>query len=531
MFKKNIFLLLSGGILVLAILAIGANGFIVEAQAVPANAALSGWAWSSNIGWINFKSSGSGPTYGVSIVTDISGPNAGIKRLAGGAWSSTIGWIKFNPTAGPDGYPDDTASKKDAQFSGTNIIGWARACTVFQNSDCNGALKDSIYRGGWDGWLKMGGGGLLGGGVSLIGQQLTGYAWGGEVLGWVKFHDIWDGPGTCTGVCIDAGAFNVACTVSNPTPEIGEPVNFTVTTSGGVPSYLYNWEISNSDYNDIENTDQPNLTVTRSFDTPGTKVFSVNVTYGTYQQGKTGGANCAATVQVSNQNQHNLKVTVIGQGTIDGVTPPITNPGPTTVYNFSYDHGASVTLTGTVPPLGRFDWAQDCSGSNVSCTLIMDQDHDVTVTFTNPPQYCLAVRYNQGNRMTVNYQTQNLEVAHDSTRAVVEVRDNDPNSPNPVGGVPITLNINPLYTRADNEGQPRPEVKMTSSSVPVGGSTDVWIYFPTDGQPDSGFASPYSIPGNYVFALNQGSGIGPCNPGDPSPRINFTYIDVREREQ
>ncbi len=296
-------------------------------------------------------------------------------------------------------------------------------------------------------------------------------------------------------------------------------------------SYNYNWNISGSGYYDQDTGFSP-YTITRAFNTPGTKVFSLNVNYGDHTNG-IGNATCTATVDVQSENENSLNVIIEGNGTVTS------NPTPLPVINtrvsnsYSYKVSDTVTLRATPDAGGSFTWGGYCAGTPSAnpCVVSMSQSRTVNVVFTNVPQYCLAVRYNQGNRMTVNYQTQNLEVAHDSTRAVVEVRDNDPNSPNPVGGVPITLNINPLYTRADYEGQPRPEVKMTSSSVPVGGSTDVWIYFPTDGQPDSGFASPYSIPGNYVFALNQGSGIGPCNPGDPSPRINFTYIDVREREQ
>src|SRR4030042_3185211 len=62
---------------------------------------VSGWAWSSTIGWIHFN----GANYGVHICesdtdanqycTSISAPKDG--KIVGYAWSENIGWIKFSP--------------------------------------------------------------------------------------------------------------------------------------------------------------------------------------------------------------------------------------------------------------------------------------------------------------------------------------------------------------------------------------------------------------------------------------------------
>lgn len=549
MFKKNIFLLLSGAILVLAILAIGANGFIVEAQAVPANAALSGWAWSSNIGWIKFKSTGTEPAYGVNIVTDTSGPNAGVKRLAGGAWSSSIGWVKFNPTAGPDGYPDDTASKKDAQFSGTNIIGWARACTVFINSDCNGALKDTIYRGGWDGWLKMGGGSLLGGGVRLVGEQLTGFAWGGEVLGWVKFDQVWDGPGDCTGVCIDTGDFTAQCSVTPSTAPVNTPLTFTVTTSNGSPTYNFNMSIVRVNTNSTDGAgvwgsgvqeyyqEEPYLSFSstdlNTIFSAGNYRFKANVVDSSFD---TDNPECNFSFTVSPQAARpQLTLTVIGQGTVgDGVNSVSNTSDTPVVRTFSYDQGADVTLTGTVAPGGTFDWEGDCAGtaSNSSCMLDMDGNKAVTIRFTTPPQFCFDVSYERGpggeplNSMRVDSRTiSNMDEPHESTVATVSV---EPLPGQTVTGVlvPLSLNISLLIQKSEDDTVPL--VVYNPSLVEVGSSADIHLEFPTDGNTSSNTISPYA--GNYQFLINAGDNIQACA-GSQSPRINFSYIDFREREQ
>src|SRR3989338_169857 len=50
---------------------------------------LSGFAWSSNTGWISFNSTnqGTGANYGVTVAKN--------GDMSGYAWSSNIGWISF----------------------------------------------------------------------------------------------------------------------------------------------------------------------------------------------------------------------------------------------------------------------------------------------------------------------------------------------------------------------------------------------------------------------------------------------------
>lgn len=99
--------------------------------ALPVFAAnLSGYAWSSNIGWIKF----SGANYGVTM------SDAG--NFSGSAWSPNIGWLIFNGQ---------------------------RARTI-----------------GWDGEVRMRGSRYA---VTPDADNchLQGWAWGSEVIGWVHF--------------------------------------------------------------------------------------------------------------------------------------------------------------------------------------------------------------------------------------------------------------------------------------------------------------------------------------------------------
>lgn len=97
----------------------------VQAQTIPATE-LSGFAWSSNIGWIslNCKNDSNCATsdYRVTINAD--------RTITGWGWSSNLGWIKFG---GLSGFPTGGGTTaENANLTGTypNLTwnGWARAC-------------------------------------------------------------------------------------------------------------------------------------------------------------------------------------------------------------------------------------------------------------------------------------------------------------------------------------------------------------------------------------------------------------------
>jgi hypothetical protein len=150
---------------------------------------VSGFAWSSNYGWISFNSIDCDaddnnlsdgipigcpaldtpiPDYGVNIDND--------GNFSGYAWSNNIGWIQFDP-AGP--YPGAPlySAKRGSDFK---ITGWAKVLSL-----------------GGDGWLKMSDDSVPewnGKGVSIRGDNsFIGWAWNGDAdqkigLGWVSFN-------------------------------------------------------------------------------------------------------------------------------------------------------------------------------------------------------------------------------------------------------------------------------------------------------------------------------------------------------
>ena len=152
-----------------------------------------GYMWSSNIGWIKMNdcdnpadstTCNAKASYGVTILPVAPG------TMSGYAWSSNIGWITFNSSGCPltGCTPGAYATWKP---DGSAVIhGWARACSVYATG-CSGALKDDSYLGTWDGYIALdsttaGGTGGTWGLTVGTDNKIGGYAWGSEVIGWIK---------------------------------------------------------------------------------------------------------------------------------------------------------------------------------------------------------------------------------------------------------------------------------------------------------------------------------------------------------
>ncbi|MFH1423456.1 MAG: hypothetical protein ABIG29_00680 [Candidatus Nealsonbacteria bacterium] len=212
---------------------------------------IQGWAWSNmadsgkeGMGWLSFNSMNCDTdgdlTYEGAGEKDVPAPAgcpvSGPVRLygvniepsgnfSGYAWSENIGWINFAPVgpypACPATYTKCPAYSACLDLPGAtvqncdgigdyNIDGWARACSVLQDvcncgESCN-TVKSDAEKGGWDGWIKLAGGGASvappctgdndydnnnfcnwGVKVDPADGALSGFAWGDMILGWIKF--------------------------------------------------------------------------------------------------------------------------------------------------------------------------------------------------------------------------------------------------------------------------------------------------------------------------------------------------------
>ena len=104
-------------------------------------------------------------------------------NLSGYAWSSSVGWIKFGDLSGwPTG---GNTTPSNAKIAFGKLVGWARACSATIGGNCSSMQAKS---GGWDGWISLDGGTKYG--VSLSGNNFSGFAWGSDVIGWTDFSDV-----------------------------------------------------------------------------------------------------------------------------------------------------------------------------------------------------------------------------------------------------------------------------------------------------------------------------------------------------
>ncbi len=121
-------------------------------------------------------------TYGVNI--------SARNDLTGYAWSGNLGWIKFGSLTGMPSTSGNSSSNARIQSNGS-LQGWARACSGTVNNDCSSMTARSD---GWDGWISLVGNGVAVGssyGVKASNaggvKNLSGYSWGGPVIGWLKW--------------------------------------------------------------------------------------------------------------------------------------------------------------------------------------------------------------------------------------------------------------------------------------------------------------------------------------------------------
>jgi len=181
---------------------------------------VSGFAWSSNIGWISFNSTncdsdGDGITdtgnysqcpvglsisdYGVNIDSN------GI--LSGYAWSSNVGWISFNrsetgtppdtPFNGPETYIAKVSNPSQLGSGNVTVEGWARALAACDSIPCSSSGAGS-NTGGWDGWIKLGPLVIAGTDYGVYvdsNGDFHNWAWAGDVIGWLSFNSA-EGGGT-----------------------------------------------------------------------------------------------------------------------------------------------------------------------------------------------------------------------------------------------------------------------------------------------------------------------------------------------
>ncbi len=181
--------LLMGAAIIGGFTAISGSPQTVLADVAGSNGNVSGYVWSSNIGWISLNchqgsatggSVCSASPYSVNVI-----PNAGTLSgtFDGFAWSPNVGWISFRSADVSACGPQASLNLDSSSSTYGQVSGWARALSG------NTSATDTTG-GGWDGCISLRGASPAYGvsySSSSTTNNLTGYAWGDTNIGWISF--------------------------------------------------------------------------------------------------------------------------------------------------------------------------------------------------------------------------------------------------------------------------------------------------------------------------------------------------------
>lgn len=255
------------------VLAIGVFAPSAKAASTP----VTGWAWSSNVGWIQFDTGVASPVV-VSTTTDLGHGASSYGAFRGHAWSSNVGWLSFEPNdvAGcPTGFDGSVAllngCNPTIDLSSGAVTGWARVRSMIPSGD---------------GWLQLSGQNHNtsgGGGVKLdpVSRAFSGYAYEPSAVGWIDFTAGMASGGAgpdpvCLGVCPVTSETPIAggtCKVNNDTLAISVTDGSTIPISvsgvtGGTGTYTYQWNPNGSVY--VSPADPYSVTYSFMFSGAGT---------------------------------------------------------------------------------------------------------------------------------------------------------------------------------------------------------------------------------------------------------------------
>ncbi|MBI3685146.1 hypothetical protein HY250_01960, partial [Candidatus Azambacteria bacterium] len=187
--------------------------FALTVDAPPVSYNVRGWAWSEHLGWISFNSqncdtnlnqlmddgdftapvspnspaSTQCPSIGTAILSYGAHLDLSTYELSGRVWSPEIGWISFEKTdtGTPFSAPYNNGSQSYiARLVSGKMDGWGRAISCFSGQECDAANQ-------W-GWIKLSGTASDGSpyAVGNSANELVGWAWGGNVIGWMSFSRL-----------------------------------------------------------------------------------------------------------------------------------------------------------------------------------------------------------------------------------------------------------------------------------------------------------------------------------------------------
>ena len=385
--------------------------------APPFAANVSGWAWSSNIGWIslnrlNCDPDGNGlagpgtpvgcpadgtaiPAYGVTLAPVVDG----VRNMTGYAWSSNIGWIDFNPAGPFPAAPNHSARIDNPHLPTSTVSGWARALA---------------HDGGWDGWIKTQGS-EYNTSLNFVNREFSGWAWS-ENIGWISFNHL-----NCEVASPPLGCPPSGTTIPdyevifiNFPPEVREPLTAAADHCAVPQRYTFSWTFHDRDLGDTQSKLRLQV-VTSTVDIgvgPYTIDRTVTSTVSSYAPLDLFAWNTTYNWRVMVWDSHNSTST---WSTVASFTTPVHRP-PNISFTWSPERPA-------INEVVQFTDATQCfgpGGVSATCTAwSWDFGNGLTSTLRHPTTtYTVAGRYNVRLTVTDPSGTGDPALSCTSTRAI-----------------------------------------------------------------------------------------------------------------
>lgn len=332
-------------VLIFSLVILVASAFIpVQRMVMAASQQVFGWAWSENIGWLQFE-----PVFGGVFADDTTGD------LSGYAWSESLGWVSFEPsdlTGCPSG-----SCVANLDITTGALSGWAKAIS---GSSSN-----------WDGWISLRGSSPdYGVDMSLDTGDFSGWAWGSDVVGWLSFSGVTDSGDAykvyCPGcVGLPTGPSIAVSLSANPSSGAA-PLSSTLTaavTGAATGDIIYKFDCQNDGTYEYSFTSS-NPTESRTCD------YTANGSYTAKVYAERGGLNDSALVSISvgsgqTSPYYDLSLTGVLYATIIKNSGPVNSSGTASITVEASNFSGDIKLSSNIASISNLAGASVVFSDNL----------------------------------------------------------------------------------------------------------------------------------------------------------------------
>ncbi len=332
-------------VLIFSLFILVASAFVpAQPMVMAASQQVLGWAWSENIGWLQFE-----PVFGGVFADDTTG------NLSGYAWSENVGWVSFEPSD-LAGCPSGNCVANLDMTTGA-LSGWMKAI--------------SANNPNWGGWISLRGVSPdYGVDMSTDTGDFSGWAWGSDVVGWLSFSGVADSGDAykvyCPGcVGLPTGPSLAVSLSANPSSGPA-PLSSTLTatvTGAATGDILYKFDCQNDGTYEYSFTSS-NVIESRSCD------YAVDGSYTAKVYAEREGLNDSALVSISvgsgkTSPYYDLSLTGVLYATIIKNSGPVNSNGTASITVQASNFSGAVKLTSNIDSISELAGASVVFSDNL----------------------------------------------------------------------------------------------------------------------------------------------------------------------